>query len=241
MRRTISSLALAVVCVPLALAGCDKGEGDLSEDGAADGTSSGDGDEDAEETGGETGEPIEEGCNVDSPYQGGWDIGCCQDDVVQGGGWAPGMVQAGTILPDWTFTDQYGDSVRLYDFCHEAIYFEYAAMWCGACMAHAPEVASLFNTYDSWGLMTLTYMSENVDGGPATLADVQAWSDTFSQDGLVVFSSHEDVWYPFGVDQGGGSFGISLPSTIFVGPDMKIAKMGIPTQQEIELVSPNKP
>ena len=84
--------------------------------------------------------------------------------------------------------------------------------------------------------MTLTYMSENAQGGPAAQADVQAWANNFGQNGLVLYSSHQDVWYPFGVDQGGGSFSIALPGTMFVGPGAKIAKVGVPTQQEIDIV-----
>lgn len=86
--------------------------------------------------------------------------------------------------------------------------------------------------------MTISYVSEGADGSPATLADVQAWTSTYGHQGLVVTSTLQDVWYPFGVDMGGGSFGISLPGIIFIGPNMKIAKMTEPTIQEIELVIP---
>ena len=102
----------------------------------------------------------------------------------------------------------------------------------------APAVAGLYNSYKDVGLMTVTYLSESADSSPAGLADVQGWANTHGHEGLVVFSSLQDVWYPFGVDQGGGSFSISLPGTIFIGTNMKIAKMGEPTLQEIELVVP---
>lgn len=104
----------------------------------------------------------------------------------------------------------------------------------------APAVAGLYNTYHDRGLMTLSYMSESGDGSPGGLADVQAWANMYGQDGLVTFSSHQDVWYPFGIDQGGGSFSIALPGTMFVGPQAKIAKLGVPTTQEIELVIPGE-
>ena len=74
------------------------------------------------------GESEGDGCNTPSPYAGGWEIGCCQDEIVQNG-WSPGAINAGTILPDWTMNDQFGDQVRVYDFCHNAIYFEYSAVW----------------------------------------------------------------------------------------------------------------
>lgn len=89
--------------------------------------------------------------------------------------------------------------------------------------------------------MTITYVSEGAAGNPGTLGDVQAWATNYNHKGLVVTSSRDDIWYPFGVDQGGGSFSIALPGIIFIGPKMKIAKMGEPTNQEIELVLPGKP
>lgn len=129
MRSTVLSVALIGVSVPLALAGCESGDGgdpildgDTTGDGDGDGTDGpGDGTDDGDET-----EDL--GCQAESPYMGGWDIGCCQDEIVQNG-WSPGAVKAGTVMPDWTVTDQFGDAVRLYDFCHEAIYFEYVALW----------------------------------------------------------------------------------------------------------------
>jgi hypothetical protein len=99
------------------------GDGDSTGDGDADPTT-GDGDADPT-TGDGDGDPP--GCDGESPYMGGWDIGCCQDQVV-GGGWQPGA-GVGATIPDWTFTDQHGDAVRIYDFCHDAIYFEYVALW----------------------------------------------------------------------------------------------------------------
>lgn len=99
-------------------------------------------------------------------------------------------------------------------------------------------VAGHYNTYNEFGLMTITYVSEGAAGPPATLADAQAWATNYSHNGIVAISDLQDVWYPFGVDMGGGSFSIALPGIIFIGLNMKIAKMGEPTIQEIELVLP---
>lgn len=104
----------------------------------------------------------------------------------------------------------------------------------------APAVAGLYNTYHSQGLMTLSYMSENNEGQPGGLADVQAWANNFGQNGIVAFSNYQDVWYPFGIDQGGGSFSIALPGTMLVGTKAKIALIGVPTTQQIELVIPGE-
>lgn len=202
----------------------DSGTDDLATD---DGTDSAEG---TDTTGGPT-------CDSTSPYMGGWDIGCCQDEVVPTA-WYPGGVAAGSVIPDWTFIDQYGDSVRVRDFCHEAIYFEYAAMWCGACQVAAPEVQALYDEYKGRGLLTLTYMSESYDSSPGTQADVQAWANMYSITGVVAYSSLQDVWYPFGIDQGGGSYMILLPGTMLLAPGGVIAKIGVPTLAEVEAVLP---
>lgn len=102
----------------------------------------------------------------------------------------------------------------------------------------APAVAGLYNQFESQGFMTISYMSENSTGGPGGPNDVSAWANMYGQDGIVAFSNYEDVWYPFGVDQGGGSFSIALPGTMLLGRNVKIAKIGVPTQAEIQAVLP---
>jgi hypothetical protein len=136
--RILTSLCLGAT---LLCSGCDdpdansstgSGPGDGIGDGETGGTEAGEADADAGDGDpagdgdGDTGEPVE--CDGTSPYMGGWDIGCCQDEIVPNG-WAPGGVQVGTIMPDWTLTDQFGEAVRLWDFCHDAIWFEYVALW----------------------------------------------------------------------------------------------------------------
>jgi hypothetical protein len=125
----------------LVLSGCEEGDGAASAgdgiigdagdaSGETLGGSSGDGDGDP--TGDGDGDPADTGepeCDGTSPYMGGWDIGCCQDEVEPQNGWAPGGVHVGTIMPDWTLTDQFGEALRMYDFCHDAIWFEYVALW----------------------------------------------------------------------------------------------------------------
>jgi hypothetical protein len=94
-------------------------------DGDGDGMMTGDGDGDGPDT---TTGTDPNACDVPSPYQGGWRIGCCQDEITPTP-WNPGGIGQGSVLPDWTFTDQFGDSLRVWDFCHDAIYFEYVAFW----------------------------------------------------------------------------------------------------------------
>ncbi len=52
----------------------------------------------------------------ESPYQGGWDIGACQDE-------------ADGSIADFQLTDAFGDTVRLYDFCHKAVLLTAGSFW----------------------------------------------------------------------------------------------------------------
>lgn len=126
------SIRVLSLCLPLTLCfACVEDDGGAADDLGV-GSESGDGDNgdgdpgDGDPGDGDTDEPP--GCDGTSPYQGGWEIGCCQGEVAPTP-WNPGGIGQGSVLPDWTFTDQFGDSVRVWDFCHNAIYFEYVAFW----------------------------------------------------------------------------------------------------------------
>jgi hypothetical protein len=59
----------------------------------------------------------------DHPYLGGWPIGACRNDVVSTGN------EVGDIAEDFELMDQYGEMVRLYDFCDRAVLLVGAAFW----------------------------------------------------------------------------------------------------------------
>lgn len=97
----------------------DDGNGDAGDDDAGDDSPPGDdgpGDEGGTDSTGEEEPP-------GSPYAGGWDIGTCQDDIV------PTGTEVGQVVPDFLLYDQFGDQVRLHDFCHKAVYIIAGAFW----------------------------------------------------------------------------------------------------------------
>ena len=53
-----------------------------------------------------------------------------------------------------------------------------------------------------------------------------------------MFSNHDNVWYPFGVDQGGGSFSIALPGTMLLEPGMRIYKIGAISGGDVQAALP---
>lgn len=70
----------------------------------------------AGDPGGSTGAPNEPD---GGKYIGGWDIGDCQDDIVPGG----------STIDDFELTDQFGEKVRLYDFCHKTVLLTAGSFW----------------------------------------------------------------------------------------------------------------
>jgi hypothetical protein len=60
---------------------------------------------------------------ADHPYTGGWAIDACRFDL-QGTG-----TQIGDVADDFRLTDQYGDKVRLHDFCDRTVLLVSAAFW----------------------------------------------------------------------------------------------------------------
>lgn len=74
------------------------------------------------------GEEIEIGSDPldlnDYPYTGGYGKDACADDIVATGG-----NTVGDIVADITLMDQFGDNVRLYDFCARAVLIVNGAFW----------------------------------------------------------------------------------------------------------------
>ena len=91
-------------------------DADGIDDGIDDGVDDGVDGAPLDDDGGDTGPP-------ESPYIGGWDIGTCQNDVVSTG------TNVGQVMPDFNLLDANGDTVRLYDFCHKAVWLISGAFW----------------------------------------------------------------------------------------------------------------
>ncbi|MEN0061126.1 MAG: hypothetical protein AAGA48_03195 [Myxococcota bacterium] len=79
----------------------------------------GDGFNDGEEVAGNT-DPT----NADDrPYLGGWAIGDCRNDLTGTGS------TVGSVAFDFELRDQFGDTLRLHDFCDRAVMLVAAAFW----------------------------------------------------------------------------------------------------------------
>lgn len=106
----------------------DDGGGGMPDpdDGNADDSGVDDGPDDSatgDDSGADEPPSADDGGPMESPYVGGWDIGDCQDSTQSTG------TAVGDVLPDFTLMDHNGDMVRLYDFCHKAVWLIEGAFW----------------------------------------------------------------------------------------------------------------
>ena len=57
----------------------------------------------------------------DHPYYGGWPIDSCRFDIEPTGSWGEGE-----IVNNITLMDQYGENLKIHDFCNHVVLFEHA-------------------------------------------------------------------------------------------------------------------
>jgi hypothetical protein len=81
--------------------------------------SDGDGHEDGSEVDNGT-DPMDA---EDHPYMGGWSIDACRSDVASTGN------EVGQITSQFELSDQYGEIVKLHDFCARAVLLVSGAFW----------------------------------------------------------------------------------------------------------------
>lgn len=96
----------------------DAGEAELGSDPGipdSDGDGFVDGDEASQHT-----DPVDAD---DHPYEGGWKIDACRNDVESTG------TGEGDVSNNFELMDQFGEMVKFHDFCNQVVYVVFAAFW----------------------------------------------------------------------------------------------------------------
>lgn len=109
----------------------------------------------------------------DHPYKGGWPIDSCRWDIESTG------VGLGEIAPDFELEDQYGDTVRLHDFCGKVVLLTIGAQWCGPCQAKASKLEALYQRYEPSEFIAIDVLYENAQYEPATSETAEEWVDAY--------------------------------------------------------------
>jgi peroxiredoxin len=109
----------------------------------------------------------------DHPYEGGWAIDSCRHDI-DGTGTA-----VGEIANNFELEDQFGDTVRLHDFCGKAILLTIGAEWCVPCQMKAAKLEALYQQYEPEGFIAIDVLFEDQDYEPATSETAERWVDAY--------------------------------------------------------------
>jgi len=147
----------------------------------------------------------------DHPYTGGWAIGACRDSV-QSTGNAPGQ-----IAEQFALMDQFGDTVRLHDFCDREVLLVSSTVWCGYCQVEAPGLGELYRRYEADGFIVITLLGEDMWGNAPTQQTLQGWATEFGLDHPVVADVNMSVTWDF---VPGNSVG--LPSMHLLGDGAEV-------------------
>lgn len=125
-------------------------------------------------------------------YSGGWPYNADKDGL-NGPALGDSGLQVGDKFPRFTLSDQFGETVDIYDFFGQGrpAIVDISAMWCGPCNALADMVAEGEDEYgmsDEWShihpaietqdLTWITILGENRMSNAMALSNAEAWDDT---------------------------------------------------------------
>ena len=123
--------------------------------------------------------------------------------------------QAGFLAPDFALEDAEGNLTRLSDLRGQPVLLNYWATWCPPCRAEMPAMQTVYQEYQSQGLVILAVNATQQDSRSAALA----------------FAAELDLSFPILFDkQGlvGEAYQIrSMPTSFFIHPDGTIQEVVI--------------
>ncbi len=183
-----------------------------------DGDTDGDGWSDAEEAASYTDPDDAE----DHPYEfGDYPMDPCRNDI-ESTGYTPG-----DIAPDFVMPDQFGQPVRLHDFCDHTVVMTIGAFWCGPCIEAAAELRAMYDELGDEGFWPLDITAWNRDGAAATVPDLAAWAEDYDLNTPVLWDDTFRGTSDY-MAQGNG-----LPHRVILAPGMEVVTIGVYSEEEI--------
>lgn len=165
---------------------------------------------------------------TDHPYHADWRIdGECRAGIVGTG------TNVGDIAEPFRLPSQYGDNVRLNDFCNQVVMLKLSAGWCGACRATESQHSALYDQFKDRGFMSITLLFEpDARGQEVDREFLEGWADQYGASHAVVADNER---HGSRYERDGG-----IPSYILIKPGMELVMVdeGMPTAEQIEALLP---
>lgn len=146
------------------------------------------------------------------PYKGGWSIdGDCRSRELSSSS-APYNV--GDLVANHAMVTQFGDEVKLHDFCGKHIVVKYGAFWCGPCKSGSQSLNADFGGFSEDDVIVVEFWSETAEGGTPGADYLMSWANQYDlTNPEVVAFDHEGTNVGQLFEKDGG-----IPSYSLIGP-----------------------
>ncbi len=147
------------------------------------------------------------------------------------------VYEMGAMLPDFKGTDQFGETIRLYQLYGYVVLVDFSAGWCGPCHEAASQAAELFEDHRAEGFVIVHAMvdDESPDGVMNDTDYPATWADYYGLEFPVVYGPQIDNTsgglYAAGIDEG------YIPFMILLNRDLEIDSTYVGAGQEATIAA----
>ena len=140
-----------------------------------------------------------------------------QDAGRETGGQAQGDAESPVVpAPDFTLTDQFGNSHTLSDYEGQTVFLNFWATWCGPCKMEMPDIQAL---YEEWGenagdLVVLGVAGPDI-GQEGSAEDIAAFLEENGYTYPVVMDDTGALFYQYGISAYPTTFMIDTAGNVF--------------------------
>ena len=114
--------------------------------------------------------------------------------------------------PDFTLTDQYGETHTLSDYRGQTVFLNFWATWCGPCKMEMPDIQALYENWDenAGDLVVLGVAGPNI-GREGSAEDIAAFLEENGYTYPVVMDDTGALFYQYGIS--------AYPTTFMIDPE----------------------